>query len=77
MDTNSELELLAEIKKIYGIRIRRSNLVNVIALMSAAQEHGETYTPYLANVWKLSLQLHVMNSPIQTHSPVVVVNNAA
>ena len=50
MDTNSELELLAEIKKIYGIRIRRSNLVNVIALMSAAQEHGETYTPYLARI---------------------------
>ena len=60
MDTNSEVELLAEIKKIYGIRIRRSNLVNVIALMSAAQEHGETYTPYLARdrAWRTCRSYH-------------------
>ena len=40
VDTKSEVELLAEIKKIAVIT--RSNLVNVVSLMSAAQEHGET-----------------------------------
>ena len=39
VDAKSEVELLAEIKKIAVIT--RSNLVNVVSLMSAAQEHGE------------------------------------
>merc|ERR1711888_414056 len=48
VDTKSEVELLAEIKKIAVIT--RSNLVNVVSLMSAAQEHGETCRSYLARV---------------------------
>ena len=40
VDNKTEVELLAEIKKIAVIT--RSNLVNVVSLMSAAQEHGET-----------------------------------
>ena len=40
VDAKSEVELLAEIKKIAVIT--RSNLVNIVSLMSAAQEHGET-----------------------------------
>ena len=60
VDTKSEVKLLAEIKKIAVIT--RSNLVNVVSLMSAAQEHGETCRSYLArirglaNVCKLSVQ---------------------
>ena len=59
VDTKSEGELLAEIKKIAVIT--RSNLVNVVSLMSAAQEHGESCRSYLArirglaNVCKLSV----------------------
>ena len=59
VDTKSEVELLAEIKKIAVVT--RSNLVNVVSLMSAAQEHGETCRSYLArirvlaNVCKLSV----------------------
>ena len=59
VDTKSEVEVLAEIKKIAVIT--RSNLVNVVSLMSAAQEHGETCRSYLArirglaNVCKLSV----------------------
>ena len=48
VDTKSEVELLAEIKKIAVIT--RSNLVNVVSLMSAAQEHGETCRSYLARI---------------------------
>ena len=59
VDAKSEVELRAEIKKIAVIMW--SNLVNVVALMSAAQEHGETCRAYLArirglaNVCKLSV----------------------
>ena len=59
VDTKSEVELMAEIKKIAVVT--RSNLVNVVSLMSAAQEHGETCRSYLArirglaNVCKLSV----------------------
>ena len=59
VDNKTEVELLAEIKKIAVIT--RSNLVNVVSLMSAAQEHGETCRSYLArirgmaNVCKLSV----------------------
>ena len=48
VDTKSEVELFAEIKKIAVIT--RSNLVNVVSLMSAAQEHGETCRSYLARI---------------------------
>merc|ERR1719370_2048603 len=48
VDAKSEVELLAEIKKIAVIT--RSNLVNVVSLMSAAQEHGETCRSYLARI---------------------------
>ena len=48
VDNKSEVELLAEIKKIAVIA--RSNLVNVVSLMSAAQKHGETYRSYLARI---------------------------
>ena len=44
----TEVELLAEIKKIAVIT--RSNLVNVVSLMSAAQEHDETCRSYLARI---------------------------
>ena len=60
VDTKSEKELLAEIKQIAVIT--RSNLVNVVSLMSAVQEHGETCRSYLArirgmaNVCKLSVE---------------------
>ena len=37
VDTKSEVELLSDIKKIAAIK--RSNLVNVVSLISAAQEH--------------------------------------
>ena len=59
VDNKSEVELLAEIKKIAVIT--RSNLVNVVSLMSATQEHGESCRSYLArirglaNVCKLSV----------------------
>ena len=59
VDAKSEVELLAEIKRIAVVT--RSNLVNVVSLMSAAQEHGETCRSYLArirglaNVCKLSV----------------------
>ena len=59
VDAKSEAELLAEIRKIAVVT--RSNLVNVVSLMSAAQEHGETCRSYLArirglaNVCKLSV----------------------
>ena len=59
VDAKSEVELLTEIKRIAVIT--RSNLVNVVSLMSAAQEHGETCRSYLArvrglaNVCKLSV----------------------
>ena len=48
MDIKSEVQLLAEIKKIAVIT--RSNLVNVVSPMSAAQEHGETCRSYLARI---------------------------
>merc|ERR1719435_658453 len=59
VDIKSEVELLAEIKKI--VVVTRSNLVNVVSLMSAAQDHGESCRSYLArirgmaNVCKLSV----------------------
>ena len=59
VDTKSEGELLTDIKRIAVIT--RSNLVNVLSLMSAAQEHGESCRSYLArirglaNVCKLSV----------------------
>ena len=59
VDSKTVVELLAEIKKIAVIT--RSNLVNVVSLMSAAQEHGESCRSYLArirgmaNVYKLSV----------------------
>ena len=65
VDAKSEVELLAEIKKIAVIT--RSNLVNVVSLMSAAQEHGETCRSYLArirgmaNVCKLSVTCTAAN----------------
>ena len=65
VDTKSEVELLAEIKKIAVVT--RSNLVNVVSLMSAAQEHGETCRSYLArirglaNVCKLSVTCTAAN----------------
>ena len=58
-DTLSEVKQLAEIKKIAVII--RSNLVNVVSLMSAAQEPRETCRSYLTriqglvNVCKLSV----------------------
>ena len=48
VDNKTEVELLAEIKKIAVIS--RSNLVNVVSLMSAAQEHGESCRSYLAKI---------------------------
>ena len=65
VDNKSEVELLAEIKKIAVIT--RSNLVNVVSLMSAAQEHGESCRSYLArirglaNVCKLSVTCTAAN----------------
>ena len=58
--TKSEAELLGEIKKIAVIL--RSNLVNVVSLMSATQEREESCRSYLAkirglaNVCKLSVE---------------------
>ena len=40
VDNKTEVELLAEIKKIAVIT--RSNLVNAVSLLPAAQEHDET-----------------------------------
>ena len=52
VDHKTEVELLAEIKKIAVIA--RSNLVNVVSLMSAAHEHGESSRSYLARVCGLT-----------------------
>ena len=48
VDTKSEAELLAKIKRIAVIT--RSNLVNVVSLMSATQEHEESCRSYLARI---------------------------
>ena len=54
VEDKSEGELLAEIKKIAVIT--RINLVNVVSLMSAAQEHGESCRSYLARIRSLANQ---------------------
>ena len=59
VDNKSEVELLAEIKKIAVIT--RSNLVNVVSLMSAAQEHGETCRSYLARIRGLAKVVQVVS----------------
>ena len=48
VDAKSEAELLVEIKRIAVVT--RSNLVNVVSLMSAAQEHRESCRSYLVRI---------------------------
>ena len=58
VEDKSEGELLAEIKKIAVIT--RINLVNVVSLMSAAQEHGESCRSYLARILGLANQYNYL-----------------